>query len=252
MIAIQRELQFESFITLWLFVQLLHGALLGGLCCKVISPPSLPSKALVVATWQYGIRSYGVSLTEVATMRMDQLILTIIAPSSALALYSLTMQGTELILLVISSFSAVLFSHVLKLPRQSAIIKLQVTIREVVRLGIPAATGLGIAIAIGLPRVFGPEYSGGAWAAMFLSWAALAFGVGQLYGIGLMMLNRPGLASASQCAALLLIPLGMAIITRYFPVTGTAIVTFIAYLAFAIMSLVLYRYICERVSEESS
>jgi O-antigen/teichoic acid export membrane protein len=206
----------------------------------IVGSPRIPKYEYFGMIARYSVRSYGMSLAEAISMRIDQLTLTIIAPASVVAVYSIAMQGSELLMLVANSLATALLASFLSIPTPLAARRMSVVMRWILVAGLPASTLLGIVVGLAVPMVFGPEYDKGALAALLLAWAAGAFAVGQLYGIGLLVFDRPGLASLAQLGGTVAIPCGMLLISSERLVTGTAVVTLGGYLLFALVSAYMF------------
>lgn len=233
--------QFSSFILVFSISQAITAIFATVALLWQVAPARRPPSGLIRTTTGLGLRCYGASLAEFANYRLDQLMLTVLASTTAIAVYSMAVQSTELLLLGINSMLVATFTTLLRMSGAESQQFVSRTIQRLLRIGAPLALVVGIGAAVVLPVVFGRIYLLGSIAAIILATGSIPFAIGQMYTYALTASSRAGLASVAQLLALSVVVPGVFVSAKLSPVIGTAVVAWISYAVLAIASWLLYR-----------
>ncbi len=180
--------------------------------------------------FRYAVRMYLSSIAAQMNLRLDQLILSLLVPATALGLYSVAVATSVGVMPVFTAFAIVSLADVTK--ARSADIGAAAAlswVRLSFVLAIPLAM-LGIVFVPWLlPLLFGLAFSGSIGPAQILVVAAVVQGLNSVLNNCLCGLGLPGrTAWAQACGLVLTLVLLTALIPR-FGITGAAVASLLAY-----------------------
>ena len=179
---------------------------------------------------RYGLREHIGSMSQLANLRLDQLLLAAFLPAAQLGLYVVAVSTTHV--LRVLPYAA----RILLMPRIAAGVDslaslepLKPTLRKYWLLTV--ATGFGLAIFLPwlIPLVFGSEFTPSVLPAVILVLAAILLGGSELVGSVARGLGAPGLVSQAQTIGLAGTGAGLLMLLPPFGIVGAALATFVSY-----------------------
>jgi O-antigen/teichoic acid export membrane protein len=196
------ELTVTRAAIIWVAAQTLGGSiLLTGVLRRV--PPGRPSLSLFREEWRFGVRAWLGSLSTFLAFRLDQMILGVISTDTALGIYAVAVNASEVELYVPQSVANGLVPIIVRTTAEE---RAQRTLRvfRLVLLAVLAATA--VAFAAGpylLPVVFGASFKPSTGPFLWLVAGGIGFVADSIFSAALMASDAPGKGSLGPLAALL-------------------------------------------------
>jgi O-antigen/teichoic acid export membrane protein len=206
----------------WVAAEAFGGLLLIGLVLRR-SPAGRPSVALFREEWRFGSRAWIGSLSSFLGFRLDQMIMGVISTPSALGVYAVAVNASEIELYVPQSVANGLVPVIV---RADAAERGERTMRIFRLVSIATAAGAVFAFALGpylVPAVFGSAFEPSVGPFLWLVAGGLGFVANSIFSAALVASDAPGKASLGPFAALVVgTALDFALIPSY-GATGAAI-----------------------------
>jgi O-antigen/teichoic acid export membrane protein len=184
----------------------------------------------------YGLRAWPSVLSYMVNARLDQLVLAATVSTASLGLYAVAVTVAELPAVLYTAVNQFAFT------RSAGGNGWQDTaryVRQTLLLALIGAVTLAAGAVLGIPMVFGDEYSGAIPAAVVLICASPAIAVSSVLAAGLSGHGRPGLASTTELVGAALTVLGLLLSIPRFGIEGAAVTTLVAALATLVARLLL-------------
>lgn len=196
---------------------------------NVVGRPKV-DRALAGEMLRYGLREHIGSVSQMANLRLDQLLLAAFLPAAQLGLYVVAVSTTHV--LRVLPYAA----RILLTPRIAAGIDslaslepLKPTVRKYWLLTVMMGLALALFLPWLIPLVFGSEFTPSVLPAIILVLAAILFGGSELLGSVARGLGAPGLVSQAQTIALAGTGAGLLLLLPAFGIVGAALATFVSY-----------------------
>jgi len=196
------------------------------------------SRSELGAALRYGVRDYPGVLTEVATLRLDQLMLGGMAASAAIGLYYVAARLAEITAVLASSVADALMPEVAaseQTDRAAQLLakSLRLTLYAHLLLLIP----LWVAAPVILRFVYGTEFLAATGTLRLLLIASVIWSLGAIVISGLNGLGYPGLSTSARLAAAVVTTLALLAWLPSYGILGAAMASLAGYSTMLIIGL---------------
>ena len=202
---------------------------------------SRPCGSLLRESIAFGTRAWIGSLARFLNFRFDQVLMGFIATESALGVYAVAVNASEVLLYLPSATAVALMPLVASSSPQ---VQVDLVLRAFRSAALITAAGMILAAVVGpqlLPLVFGPEFQSSVAPFLWLLPGALGFAAMGVFSSALVASSLPGRSSFGPVVSLILgLGLAVALIPAFGP-SGAAAAASIAFLAGGMTSLAVYR-----------
>jgi O-antigen/teichoic acid export membrane protein len=210
-------------------------------CAATVITVTVASRTLPLAEWTiskpvarqlyaYGSRSYVGNLFWLANGRLDQALLTFLAPMGDLGVYAVAVSYSGILFGLSGAIATVLF------PRVAGSLNLAAGRQEIRRaLWLLAATTLPLSILMGMvarwaiPAAFGSAFKESVGPADILLAGGVILGLNYILSNGLRASGRPGAPAVGEVAGLLATVVGLPYAMPRWGITGAAWVSVASY-----------------------
>jgi O-antigen/teichoic acid export membrane protein len=200
-----------------------------------------PSQPLIRESVTFGLRAWVGTLAGLMNARVDQVLMGFLATEAALGIYSIAVNGSEVLLYLPHAAAAALLPAV---SRSAPELRGEQTLRVFRQLLVITTACLAIALVLGpplFPIVFGEAFQDSVSAFFWLLPGVVGYATIIVFSNALVATSRPGLSSVTFLVALVVgIALDFALIPR-FGADGAAAAATIAYLCGGATALVAFR-----------
>jgi O-antigen/teichoic acid export membrane protein len=224
----------------WATANALSALALVGIALGLASPtrPNLP---LLRESIAFGVKAWVGMFASFLNMRFDQILLGLIATQTALGIYAVAVNGSEVLLYFPAALQQALIPALARVDPKARDEQTLRTFRIVLLL---TTASLVVAVLLGprlLPLLFGARFQGSVDAFLWLLPGALGFATAKVFSSALLASSSSGLYSVGAIAALITgISLDLILIPAYGAV-GAAAAASAALLVSGTASLLLYR-----------
>ncbi|MDQ2914996.1 MAG: polysaccharide biosynthesis C-terminal domain-containing protein, partial [Chloroflexota bacterium] len=229
-----------SAATVWAISMVSGAAALVWLSYRVAGVSS-PNIALLRESITFGTRAWVGNVAGFLNMRLDQILLGILATEAALGMYAVAVNGAEILLYFPAAVTAALIPA---LARAEPDIRHEQALRGFRILGATTVMSVLVAAVAGpllLAAVFGPGFQASVVPFLWLLPGAVGYATKTVFSSALLASSSPGLSSVSSIAALVTgVVLDLLLIPGY-GATGAAFAASAAFLMGGVVALVLYR-----------
>lgn len=195
------ELTVTRAALIWVAAQAFGGLILvGGVLRRVA--PARPSLVLFREEWRFGIRAWVGSLSTFLAFRLDQMIIGVISTDTALGIYAVAVNASEVELYVPQSVANGLVPII---ARTTPAARAQRTLRvfRLVLLAVLATTAVAFAAGPYLvPVVFGASFKPSVGPFLWLVGGGIGFVADSIFSAALVASDAPGKSSLGPFAAL--------------------------------------------------
>jgi antigen flippase len=200
------------------------------------------SKHLVRKLYAYGSRCYAGNLFWLANGRLDQALLSFLAPMRELGLYAVAASYSGILFGLSAAFASVVF------PRVAAARSIAAGRKEILHtlwmlaaVALPLAALLGVAARWAIPLVFGHAYDKAFQPACILLVGGVALGINYVLSNELRAAGRPGAPAMAEAAGLLVTLAGLPLALPRWGIVGAAWVSVASY-GFTACGLALFQF----------
>jgi O-antigen/teichoic acid export membrane protein len=192
------------------------------------------------ATLLYGAKSHGATVGSLVSLRLDQVILPTIVSASALGLYAVAVSVTSVVTSIASALATVILPAAARNAHRGVTITLR-GLRAALISALVLAVGLAFLCPLAIQVVYGSHYLGGVDAVRLLLPGSVALAGTAVVGQGLLALNKPLSAAASQLIGAAVTVVGLLLVFRFHGgIGGASIVSSVAYTAGLVAGVFLY------------
>lgn len=182
------------------------------------------------AQLSYGLRSYVGILTEFAVWRLDQVLLTALAPSRVVGLYAVAVAIAEITATLAASISDALLPEVAaSSDADASLLLLARSLRLTVYAQVLALIPLWIAAPFVLGWVFGADFVEATATLRILLCASIFWSAGLIVISGLSGLGNPGLSTFARIASAVTTVVALVILLPAYGMLGAAISSLLGY-----------------------
>jgi O-antigen/teichoic acid export membrane protein len=200
-----------------------------------------PSLALLRESLSLGLRIWLGSLARILNFRVDQILMGFIASETALGIYAVAVNGSEVLLYLPTVAASVLLPALARSPRAA---RPEQTLRMFRMLALLTGIAVALAAALGpllIPEIFGADYRGSVLPFLWLLPGAFGFAASAVFSNALIAASAPGRSSIGPLVSLVVgLALDIALIPSY-GASGAAVAASIAFLAGGAAALIVYR-----------
>jgi O-antigen/teichoic acid export membrane protein len=200
-----------------------------------------PSASLLGESIRFGVRAWVGSLSRFLNFRADQVLMGFIATESALGVYAVAVNASEVLLYLPSATAVALLPLA---ARSDPLRRADLVLRAFRSAALITGAGMLVAALVGpplLPLVFGPDFRGSVVPFLLLLPGALGFTAMGVFSSALVASSLPGRSSLGPLVSLALgLALAVILIPR-FGASGAAAAASAAFLAGGTISLAVYR-----------
>jgi O-antigen/teichoic acid export membrane protein len=186
----------------------------------------------------YGLHVWPGVVAGVVLLRADQAMMLPLAGAEQLGLYAVAVAIAEVLNLGVIALRDVLLPTVSKDWNVDVLTRAS---RCFVVLMAPVLLVTILLVPVGLPLLYGEDFTPAVPMAQILCLSALPFGVSMLLGAGLMAARRPGLTSVVQGISAVVALGGLVLLLPLLGGRGAALVSLIAYAMGALLSALICR-----------
>lgn len=191
------------------------------------APVSLPLAGQLI---RYGIRVQVGNWSNTANVRLDQLMLTMFAPASALGLYVVAVTYASVLQAIPGSAAFVMLPDIVRRHSEGTSgACLEAWYRQLLWVSLLAAVALGSTGALVIPALFGPGYSAAAPLLLYLVPAAIMLGMNQVLATAFRGIGSPEVGSTSELLGVVVTILGLATLLPRYGIYGAAAASLAAY-----------------------
>ena len=206
---------------------------------KILRPHLQWNRKAVPSLFHFGYRTQVTSLTNYFNQRIDQLILSLLAPPQELGLYVVAVTLSTTVTIFPQAAGIVTFSKGSSQHSDDARITIGESFRASLVWLLAACTLLYVFTPILIRVVFGAAFEGSILACRILLPGAMMIGLKQVLYNGSSALGRPGLPSVAEGASVAVTAIGLYLLVPRYGYVGAAMVSTVAYTISFVVMLVL-------------
>jgi O-antigen/teichoic acid export membrane protein len=198
----------------------------------------------------YGIKLQAGTVSKIANLRLDQMLMAALLPADQLGLYVTAVSAANLLRVIPVGIGMVLAPSIAGAQRPAAEIhELLPMVSKYWALNVLTGLVLAGSLPVVIPLVFGTAFGEALWPAEILLLATIFLGAKEILGGAAQGLGSPGLISQAEIVSLLITGIALAALLPPLGILGAALATLIAYLTgFVVLLLGLGR--AHRVSPD--
>jgi len=200
-----------------------------------------PQAPLLRESIRFGVRAWIGNIATFLSLRIDQIVLGLLATQATLGIYAVAVNASEILLYFPAAVATALLPA---LARQDAAARHEQTLRVFRILGLTTVVSMGLAALLGpwlLPRVFGSAFEDSVAAFLWLLPAALGFAVTKVFSSALLASSSPGRSAAGPLISLGVgLSLDLLLIPPY-GAAGAAAAASLGFLAGGATALLVYK-----------
>jgi enterobacterial common antigen flippase len=206
----------------WLF-----GLMLGPLREAMVASPSI---GLARQLYRYGIRVQLGNWSNAASVRLDQLLLSIFASAANLGLYVVAVTYANVLMVIPGSASLVMLPRMVRHHHDGTGREcLERWYRRVLWTAVLGAAAIGASSLYLLPLLFGASFASAVPLVALLVPATIILGMNVVLSTAFRGIGRPDIASKAEIVGLVTTCAGLAALLPPFGVYGAAIASIVAY-----------------------
>ena len=192
------------------------------------SPASVPAD-LVRRLFHYGFRVQIGNWSNAASVRLDQLLLSLLAPASSLGLYVVAVTYANVLQTLPASAATVMLPEIIRHQQAGADASLAQWYRRALWMTLPVAAMLAAASIVLLPLLFGRSFEDAVPLVIVLIPATILLGMNQLLSTAFRGLGRPGVGSKSELIGVSVTLMALVLLLPRYGVFGAAAASLMAY-----------------------
>jgi O-antigen/teichoic acid export membrane protein len=191
-----------------------------------------PSVGLGKELLHYGARVQFGSWASAANVRLDQLLLSLLAPAASLGLYVVAVSYASVLMTIPVSVTYLMLPEVV---RHGDATSARACVAQWCRRVFWASIAAGVALAgisvVAIPMLFGDEFRAAAPVAVLLIPATIILGTNLVFATAFQGIGQPEVGSTSEVVALAVTVAGLAALLPVLGIYGAAIASLLAYSA---------------------
>jgi enterobacterial common antigen flippase len=187
---------------------------------------------LLKRLFHYGFRVQIGNWSNAASVRLDQLLLSLLAPASSLGLYVVAVTYSNVLQTIPVSAATVMLPEIVRHQQAGAAgACLARWYRRALWMTVPAAATLAVSSIVLLPLLFGSSFGDAVPLVMVLIPATIVLGMNQLLSTAFRGLGRPGVGSKSELVGVAVTVVALVLLLPRYGVLGAATASLLAYTA---------------------
>ena len=207
----------------------LVGAALGPLGQLFASPPS---RELAARMLRYGLRVQVGSWSNSATVRLDQLLLSMFAAASSLGLYVVAVTYANVLMVIAGSASLVMLPRMVRQHHEGTAREcLEQWYRRVFWTTAAGAAAMALSAVYIVPLLFGASFAAAVPLALVLVPATIALSMNLVLSTAFRGVGRPDVASKAELVGLIVTGGALVLMLPRYGVYGAAVASLVAYLS---------------------
>lgn len=237
------ELTVRSGCVLWAAAQVIACAL-GLVAAARVGGAGRPEQALFSRSLRFGLRAWFGSLATFLNARVDQVIMGLIASETALGIYAVSVNASEVALYLPGVVGLVIVPVI---ARSAAAERVETTLRvfRVLLLFTLATIAIGYALTPLLPVVFGSAYEPSVTPYLWLLPGGVGYTALVVFSASALASSAPGRSSLGPLVAVVVgVTLDFVLIPSH-GATGAAVAASAAFLAGGVAAAIVYRTVAE-------
>jgi O-antigen/teichoic acid export membrane protein len=192
--------------------------------------PFWPQRTAVKPLLRYGLPCVLTTLPQILNLRMDQMLMAGLLPSTALGLYVVAVAWSNAVVPLLSAVAFAIFPEVAsKVSESERAAALSRGTRFAALMALVTSLLLFIITPHGLVVVFGEKFKAATLAALILVPAGAIAGFNSVLEDGLRGLGRPASVMQAEFAGLIVTVVALALMLRHFGIVGASIASLIGY-----------------------
>jgi O-antigen/teichoic acid export membrane protein len=195
-----------------------------------------PSRHLARVIASYGLRAQVGGVITLMNLRLDFILLSLMAGPAVLGVYAIASKYAELVKIPAMSLTYVLYPRFAKAGRAKATLKAQSLLPKAALFTAAMVAPLWLASSFLIPAVYGADFEGAVVPAQIILLGLALTGVGAVVSAFLYGVGRPGMNSLAMGAGLVVTVLLDVLLIPRFEANGAAVASAVAY---TVSSLVL-------------
>jgi O-antigen/teichoic acid export membrane protein len=203
------------------------GAALGPITQVLTAPPT---RELAISMLRYGFRVQLGNWSNAASVRLDQLLLSIFATAASLGLYVVAVTYANVLMVIAGSASLVMLPRMVRHHLEgTGRACLEEWYRRVFWTSIAGAVAVALSAVYVVPVLFGAAFATAVPLVMLLVPATVTLGMNLVLSTAFRGAGRPDLASKGEIAGLVATCGGLAVLLPLYGAYGAAIASLLAY-----------------------
>ena len=203
------------------------GAALGPIMQMLTAPPT---RHLATSMLRYGFRVQLGNWSNAASVRLDQLLLSIFATAASLGLYVVAVTYANVLMVIASSASLVMLPQMVRRHHEgTARACLEEWYRRVFWASVAGAVVVVVSAVYLVPLLFGAAFAAAVPLVMLLVPATIILGMNLVLSTAFRGAGRPDLASKGEVAGLVATCTALAVLLPPYGAYGAAIASLVAY-----------------------
>ena len=191
---------------------------------------TLPSRDLAGRMLRYGIRVQMGNWSNAATVRLDQLLLSIFASAASLGLYIVAVTYANVLMVIAGSATLVMLPQMVRQRHDGTGREfLERWYRRIFWTTMAGAIAMGASAVYIVPLLFGPSFAGAVALVLVLVPATIVLSMNVVFSTALRGAGRPDVASTAEVAGLVVTCGALALLLPRYGVYGAATASLIAY-----------------------
>jgi O-antigen/teichoic acid export membrane protein len=180
--------------------------------------------------FHYGFRVQVGNWSNTASVRLDQLLLSLFAPASALGLYVVTVTYANVLQTIPGSASTVMLPEIVRQHQAGAAgACVERWYRRALWMTVSGAAPFAAASIVLVPLLFGDAFRDAIPLVMVLIPATIVLGMNQLLSTAFRGLGRPGVGSQSELIGVVVTVVALVLLLPRYGVFGAAAASLLAY-----------------------
>ena len=199
---------------------------------RVIGANARPSLDLARRLFNYGFRVQVGNWSNAANVRLDQLLLSLLAAPASLGVYVVAVTYANVIMTLPGSAALVMLPQIVSEHRNgTAPVCMARWYRRTLWTSASAAAAIALSGVYLLPMLFGPGFEAAVPLLIFLAPATVLLGMNQILSTAFRGIDRPGIGSAAETLGLVVTVVSLVALLPRYGMYGAAIASLCAYSA---------------------
>ncbi len=206
----------------------LVGAALGPVAEIAAASPSLD---MARSMFRYGVRVQLGNWSNAASVRLDQLLLSVFAPAASLGLYVVAVTYANVLMVIPGSAALVMLPRMVRHHQEGTARQcFEQWYRRVLWVTVAGAAATGVAAMYLIPLLFGAAFANAVPLTLLLVPATIVLGMNVMLSAAFRGVARPDIASKAELVGLISTCAALALLLPRYGVYGAAVASLVAYL----------------------
>ncbi len=202
---------------------------IGGVQLQRVSGLARPDRAEVRQATTFGLRGYGASLSRLANVRLDVVIMPAFLVADQIGLYVVAVSVGSMMVALFQQLNRVVFTNTVRADPAARML----LIERIARIVVYSATSIAVVLAVFGPLlisiVYGEEFRASATPLRILLPGLVLWTAGIVLSGALVGLDRPGRTSLAQMYGLIVTVVGLSVLLPTMGIEGAALTSTLSY-----------------------